>query len=486
MKINLAGYNVDTSLLQRLDGDNPEALTPESFSAAYARISRSPKDITALRKQAREDVAKARASNHSIIFDMGHHSVAEHAVFNLDVINISRLALEELEKFRLVSYTEKSQRYVTLEGDYLVPEEIDDPADIQCFREMVHRQNEFYKKAFVRLNDFISRKHSELAKKKKNKKLLEGWAKEDARYILPLATLGQVGVTINARNLEHLFRRLSMSRRCECRDMGREILRLIKDIAPSLILFPEPSAFEKKMHGDFRHNFRLDEVEKNVSHEPRIVDYTEGGDLKILAACVSVFNSIDYPEAFTRVKVLTDAERKQIFRQLFETMEFFDSPPREFEFADITFQAVISAANFAQLKRHRMATLLSGSYDTSLGYTMPDNIRYAGLAGEFEEIIDETGRVNARLNKKYGTAADYILTNSHHRMVLMKMNLRELYHFTRLRDDDHAQWDIRRLAKALKEQTIELFPFSSLLLCGKSTFVTQYKKIFNEEPQFII
>lgn len=486
MKINLAGFNVDTSLFQLLEKDEREALTPETFSAAYARISRSPRDITALRKQAREDVSKARLSNQNIIFDMGHHSVAEHAVFNLDVIDISRLALEELEKFRLASYTEKSQRYVTLDGDYLVPEEINDPADIQRFRETVHRQNAFYKKAFARLVEFVSRKHSDLAKKKKNKKLLEGWAKEDARYILSLATLGQVGMTINARNLEHLFRRFSMSRRCECRALGVEIQRLIQEVSPSLILFPEPSRFEKKMHGDFRHNFRLDEVEQNVSHEPSIVDYTEDGDLKILAAFVSVFNSIDYPEAYTRVKVLTDAERRQIFRQLFENMEFFDSPPREFEFADITFQAVISAANFAQLKRHRMATLLASPYDTSLGYTMPDNIRYAGLAGEFEEIIEETDMVYSRLKQKYGTAADYILTNSHHRMVLMKMNLRELYHFTRLRDDEHAQWDIRRLARALREQAAELFPFASLLLCGKSTFVTQYKKIFDEDPQFLI
>ena len=53
---------------------------------------------------------------------MGHHSVAEHAVFNFDVIGISRLAMEELEKFRLCSYTEKSQRYITLDKDFVLPD----------------------------------------------------------------------------------------------------------------------------------------------------------------------------------------------------------------------------------------------------------------------------------------------------------------------------------------------------------------------------
>jgi len=49
---------------------------------------------------------------------MGHHSVAEHAVFNLDILGVSRYVMEELEKFRLCAYTEKSQRYITLKKDH--------------------------------------------------------------------------------------------------------------------------------------------------------------------------------------------------------------------------------------------------------------------------------------------------------------------------------------------------------------------------------
>ena len=45
------------------------------------------------------EVDRARRSNETIIFKMGHNSVAEHAVFNFDVIGLSRLAIEELERF---------------------------------------------------------------------------------------------------------------------------------------------------------------------------------------------------------------------------------------------------------------------------------------------------------------------------------------------------------------------------------------------------
>ena len=84
--------------------------------------------------------------------------------------------------------------------------------------------------------------------------------------------------------------------------------------------------------------------------------------------------------------------------------------------------------------------------------------------------------------EKAGAAADYILTNSHCRRVLMKMNLRELYHFARLRDDAHAQWDIRDLAHRLSEKVKPLMPLTALMLCGKSDFGKEYKKVFNAPP----
>jgi hypothetical protein len=92
VKISLAGYNVDADQLGYHINDNPQDMTPETISAAYARISRSPKPVDVLRQEAVQDVAKARKSNESIVFEMGHGSVAEHAVFNFDIIGVSRLA----------------------------------------------------------------------------------------------------------------------------------------------------------------------------------------------------------------------------------------------------------------------------------------------------------------------------------------------------------------------------------------------------------
>ena len=164
MKVYLAGYNVDTNVLKEIEekAGKRDDITPEVISAAYARISRDPRPVNEIRADSRVEVERSRRSNSTIIFKMGHHSVAEHAVFNLDVIGASRYAMEELEKFRLCSYTEKSQRYITLEKDFVIPEEIKGTGFENQFVEMIGVQNEAYFKLFEKLKEYVFNKHSEL------------------------------------------------------------------------------------------------------------------------------------------------------------------------------------------------------------------------------------------------------------------------------------------------------------------------------------
>lgn len=484
MRVKLAGFNIDTGIMEQLNPRGRRHLTPETLSAAYARISRSPLSIDQLRKKACLDVEKARRSNQKIIFEMGHHSVAEHAVFNFDIMGVSRLALEEIERFRLVSYTEKSQRYVTLEGDFVIPAEIKDAALKKVFRDVIQRQNRFYFKSFAILNKKLQERNPELASAVPGRKLVEGWAKEDARYILSMASSGQVGMTINARNLEHLFRRFRLSPRSEVRQLAEKLYALVLPIAPSIILFPEPSAFERDAFSALEKGFRPlpPGTAGPAGREPEIVSCPENGDDMILASYLSIRDNLDFAQAMAAVKETDGGRKKLLLMDFFKNIQFFDSPPREFEMADVTFQAIVSASSFAQLKRHRMATLLSGPYCPELGNIVPASLREAGLGDEFLEIIAATNRAHARLGEKSGAAADYILTNSHCRRVLMKMNLREMYHFVRLRDDEHAQWDIRDLAHRLAEKVRPLMPLTAMMLCGKSGFAEEYKKLFAAPP----
>lgn len=484
MKVILAGYNVDSTVIEDLKKNSPirEDVTPETLSASYARISRDPRPVDELRAAAREEVGRARRSNTNIIFKMGHHSVAEHAVFNFDIIGISRLAIEELEKFRLCSYTEKSQRYNRLDDDYVLPEEILKGGKERLFRNIVKAQNDLYHKLYTRLRSYVFDSHPHLVSRQHS--LLEGWAKEDARYIVSLATEGQLGMTVNARSLEFMIRRFAAKDLAEIREINGKIHDLAKSVAPSIILFTEGSDFnrltprEQKVLAE-QHLPNYEKGEGTV----RLVACTPDADIRLVAALLHSNSSSPYKACFRKAREMNDGDRQELVFSCFKHMEFYDFVQREFEHIDLTYDAVVSAASFAQLKRHRMATLTAQDYDVRLGVILPPSIRAIGAEKEFMTVIQHTENAYREIREAVGRPALYVLTNAHCRRVLLKVNARELYHISRLREDSTAQWDIRNTAAEMSAQARRVMPLAGKLLGGKDAYPRIYENIFGRPPR---
>ena len=492
MKVVLAGYNVDSAVLEELKKNSPprEDVTPETLSAAYARISRDPRPADELRAAARAEVDRARRSNQSIIFKMGHHSVAEHAVFNFDVIGVSRLAIEEIERFRLCSFTEKSQRYITLGADFVIPEEIRRAGREDLFVGTVKAQNALYHRLYERLKPFVFEKYAVAAANPKNHAVLDGWAKEDARYIVSLATEGQLGLTLNARNLELLIRRFSVKDLDELREFNAKIQALAKGVAPSIILFTDPNEFDAETYADMA--AAADRLaapgggEKRRGGEAKevgLAGFPADGDASIIAALLHTVTRLSYKECLDRAKKAGPAARKDLVLRAFKRMEFYDFPPREFEHAELVYDLVVSASCFAQLKRHRMATLSWQRYDPRLGVTVPPSVREIGAEKDFLAVVDRTNEAHAVLEKEIGPAADYVLTNAHKRRALLKVNVRELYHISRLREDATAQWEIRCAAAEMSRLAKKAMPLTCLMLGGKDAYPEIYARVFGRPPK---
>ncbi len=487
MKINLAGYNIDSTVIDELKKLAPGRadITPETLSASYARISRDPRSIDELRKVAREEVEKARKSNQAIIFKMGHHSVAEHAVFNFDVIGVSRLAMEAIEHFRLCSFTEKSQRYITLADDYIIPEEISKVGFADQFRSIIKLQNEFYHKANETLKAHVFKKNADLAKDEKNTNLLEGWAKEDARYITSLATQGQLGLTINARNLELMVRRFASSPRMEVRLIGQELFKLAKEVAPSIILFIAANEYESRTYDDIAGTFKTGKEVKPGKHLVCLEDFTRGGDDLIVAALMHTTSNMTFADCRKKAASMPSAKKKEIVKASMKRMEFFDANLREFEHINLTFDLIISASCYAQLKRHRTSTQTMQDYDPELGLTIPPAITEVKLDKEFKAIVGKTEDLYDKMRSKVGGHAQYILTNAHRRRVLITVNARELYHISRLREDAHAQWDIQNVSREMSALAKKKLPLTFMLIGGKDRYPEIYKSVYGVELKIL-
>jgi len=487
MKIFLAGYIIDNEVIEDLKKHSPsrEDVTPETLSAAYARISRDPRPANELRALSRQEVKRARSSNENIIFKMGHHSVAEHAVFNFDIIGVSRLAIEEIEKFRLCSYTEKSQRYIKLSEDIILPEEIKNSGQQDIFLSTVKAQNELYHKLHIKLEPYVFHKNQELADNPKKHTMLKGWAIEDARYIVCLAAEGQLGLTINARNLEFMIRRFASHPLEELGELNRKIYDLVKDVAPSIILFIEANDFDAKTYMDLKE--KSSELTTASSHTDdqsvRLVGYTEDPDMKLVSALLHTSTNLPYSLCQEHASRLSFDEKKEIVKTAMEKMEFFDSVLREFEHVDLVFELILSATCFAQFKRHRMATLTAQNYNPGLGVTIPPSIRNIGAEKDFLDIIERTDEAFSKLKQKTSLGANYVLTNAHRRRVLLKVNAREFYHISRLREDATAQWDIQNVVRAMSELAQKVMPLTCLMIGGKDAYPEIYQNIFGCPPK---
>ena len=148
----------------------------------------------------------------SRIVGMGHHSVIEHAVFTFSVEGVSRALTHQLVRHRMASFSQQSQRYVSLtEPTYVTPHTIEgDPEAEKRFEETM----ESIWKAYRDLEEM-------------------GIPAEDARYLLPNGCTTNITITMNARELLHFFSLRCCNRaQWEIREMADRMLELCMEVSP--------------------------------------------------------------------------------------------------------------------------------------------------------------------------------------------------------------------------------------------------------------
>ncbi len=192
---------------------------PDRVCAAAAQSCYSEKGASELFGTTSDDRAKKMIEK---VVGMGHLSVVEHAHFTFSVEGVSRSLTHQLVRHRIASYSQQSQRYVSMDkAEYVTPPKISDDPEAKAL----------YKKAM----DTAWDAYRELARKA---------PKEDARYVLPNACHTNITITMNARELWHLFR-LRCCRRAqwEIRIMAWKMLAEAKKVAPVLFADAGPGCF---------------------------------------------------------------------------------------------------------------------------------------------------------------------------------------------------------------------------------------------------
>jgi thymidylate synthase (FAD) len=160
------------------------------------------------------------------VMKLGHTSVVEHSSFTYAISDVSRSLTHQLVRHRIASYSQQSQRYVNLvDPTFVIPPKID--------------KQELLKKAYCETMDNIWAEY--------NKLLKLGIPAEDARYVLPNATLTNIIVTMNARSLLNFFDlRCCQHAQWEIRKLANMMLKEVRKAAPVIFKDAGPSCIRLK------------------------------------------------------------------------------------------------------------------------------------------------------------------------------------------------------------------------------------------------
>jgi thymidylate synthase (FAD) len=144
----------------------------------------------------------------------GHESIIEHASATFEISGISRACSHQLVRHRLASYSQESQRYVAMDDpEWVIPDDVaEDEAAMEVWEAFAGQVVSAYQSLRER-----------------------GVRKEDARFVLPNATATRIIVSMNFRELRHLFRiRISRGAQWEIRQLGIAMLEAVYPHAPAV------------------------------------------------------------------------------------------------------------------------------------------------------------------------------------------------------------------------------------------------------------
>ena len=440
---------------------SPSQFSAETIAVTFAKTSRSPEPFDVIAAELNDE--KSAQFSEKWIVGYGHSSVAEHAVLHLALENVSRLAIETIEGNRLASYTEKSTRYQEWDPKaYVIPPEVLGSPFEGEYQALMDKLFQIYAEALLALRPWgeanTPRRENESEKAWANRARVK--SVDVARFLLPAASMANVGLTINARALEYAIKKMLSSELEEVRLIGAEMKSVATQELPTLVKYADPIAFLPPLREKARACAnQIDTISGAPWCDLKAVD--ESAEDRVLAAVLYRFGDDSYQVCLDQVLNMPQEEKQTLVDAMFAEMTDFDIPIRELEYADLTFSLIMDQGAYFEFKRHRMMTQTVQDLTTRLGYALPKAITEAGFEVRYHEAMNAAATLYEKLAAWNPQVAAYVVPNAFNRRVLCRANLRELFHFIKLRCAKNAHFSIQRVGRGMLEQLRPYFPLLS-------------------------
>ena len=288
-------------------------------------------------------------------------------------------------------------------------------------------------------------------------------AVDSCRFVLPAATLTNVGVSMNARSMEHAIRKLLSSDLQEEREIGEILKDEGRRITPTLIRYAEPNDYlvltreavgalarpEQSQRGRAPSADAPSAAQAGI--ETRLVSFDPDAQTRLVAGLLYRHSRLPYDDLWQRARAMSPAQQEAVVGAALTHLGPHDAPLRELELVDYTFEFLMDYGAYREFKRHRMQTYIPQPLTVHLGYVLPPLLEDAGLAGLFREAMQASQQAYERLAAISPRVAEYVVTHAHRRRVLSRMNLRECYQLFKLRTRPGAHFTIQDASRQALE-----------------------------------
>src|SRR5579872_850228 len=476
---------------------------PEIQAYAMAKYSRS---ALSMKESLREiSTQKAEKFLNTFYFQYGHRSIADLAHIALAVERLSILAAIELADEQRWDGQERSTRYQDFKkSGYYTPDFGTDNEVRKLYRETLDFLFAEYEALSAHMTQHlisITPKPGDM-KQEQYERTLKARAFDITRYLLPLATNTSLGEIVNARTLEMQVAHLLSHTHREVRQLGeslkraatssaynvnaeslRDLVGKIRDVnaelgsraeqellrevrvAPTLVKYADPNAYEMETRRDLRQAARELMAHEQLAPSKAIVDLLDEEPLEVEIATTLLYEHchFSYRQIRQAVQVAGERRRREIVDLGLRHRGKYDEMLRAFRAGQqFRFDILMDTGGFRDMHRHRRCIQVMQQSTTQHGYEMLLDIEDAGTRGRFEGAMR---RVQAAVEKIAGSASPEAEENSQYaiplafkKRALFKMDFAEAVYISELRTTPAGHVSYRNVAYAMYEAVARKFP----------------------------
>lgn len=497
--------------------------------AVYARYSRASTGFreTLLKEFVEEghvSAAKAQDLIERVLIAFGDDSVGELEGVHVSFENISILATKEIEDRRIGgSPIEKSTRYVLF----------DKPAkdgNFRYYRDPAVMASP-HAAAYVETMDFIFRTYAKLvepmqdfyrglkpieaaeydingdgAKERladlKNDEDIKAFKRtysadiktkacDTLRYLLPLATLANVGIFGNGRFFQNVLSHCYSSDLPEARELADRLRAQLDKIIPryvkrakrqdylvtnrqrmkelAAVLFagasPETTDAVRLVERDSE-SLAKKLQGRLISAETIQKALLEEDDILFVSQMLFSYTNLPMGQISAKVRTMTLAERQKVIdAYVGERQTRRDRPGRAFEAGyTYTFDLLTDFGTYKDLMRHRMSTQLRQKFTPKLGFAMPPDLAAAGFAAEAEACQTKAAALYDRLLPEFPEQASYAALHGSLVRWIFGFNDREASHLIELRTTPQGHPSYRKVCQQIHRAIAARSPWRAAVI----------------------